>query len=231
MTQPLRLSPISIPSNPTTTTTDTSTPPKTLPPLPYTPSDHKRSIALTWTIVVTNSCLLPIALVYGLWYGTSLSKNTVFGIVTGVFGALSLVQFWWRMWKLLKKDGEFRPLGSRRGWLDFYQINTMLSIVIVAVGNPLFFRSSLMGSLLTKEADPPRRRHIPLPSLPTSPLLAPLRPPHRHFPPTFPPPPPPHRFPHLLSPSRLTAPAGGIHNRRRCDGCRRGFGEELQASA
>lgn len=138
MTQPLRLSPISIPSNPTTTTIDTSTPPKTLPPLPYTPSDHKRSIALTWTIVVTNSCLLPIALVYGLWYGTSLSKNTVFGIATGVFGTLSLVQFWWRMWKLLKTDGEFRPLGSRRGWLDFYQINTMLSILIVAVGQSSF---------------------------------------------------------------------------------------------
>jgi len=138
MTEPIPLQPIFPPSKTTTTTATTSTPLKPLPILPYTPADHKLGIAITWATVVTNSCLLPIALVYGLWYGTSLSRNTIFGIVTGVFGVLSLMQFWWRMWKLLRRDGEFRPLGSRRGWLDFYQINTMFSIAMVAVSQSLY---------------------------------------------------------------------------------------------
>jgi len=166
MTEPLPIS---------STPTNTSTPPKPLPPLPYTPSNHKRSIAITWTIIVTNSCLLPIALVYGLYYGTSLSQNTIFGIVTGVFGSLSLVQFWWRMWKLLKKDGEFRPLGSRRGWLDFYQINTMLSIVIVAVGQSSFPLSQFDGLTIDEESRPssPSAHPAPQSPCPSSPLPPP----------------------------------------------------------
>ncbi|MCJ1282016.1 hypothetical protein MMC26_001339 [Xylographa opegraphella] len=103
-----------------------------LPPLPYSPADHKAGIAIAWTIIVLNSSALPIALFYGLWYGTSLSKRLVLAIVTATAGVASLAQACRRLWKLLRKDGEYRPLGSRRGWLDFYQIQTMISIAVVA---------------------------------------------------------------------------------------------------
>jgi len=107
-------------------------PPGSLPRLPFSPREHRTGIVITWTIIVANSCLLPIALVYALWYGTSLTKSIIFAIVTSTFGISSLAQFCVRMWKLLKKDGSFRPLDSRRGWLDFYQINNAISIAIVA---------------------------------------------------------------------------------------------------
>lgn len=116
MAEPIPIQPKSTPPKATISTTSAAAQP--LPALPYNPSDHKLGIFMTWTLIVTNSCLLPIALVYGLWYGTSLSKNTLFGIVTGVFGITSLVQFWLRMWKLLRKDAEYRPLGSARGWVS-----------------------------------------------------------------------------------------------------------------
>jgi len=106
--------------------------PGSLPRLPFAPRDHRTGIVITWTIVVANSCLLPIALVYGLWYGTSLTKSIIFAIVTSTFGVSSLGLFCVRMWKLLQKDGNFRPLGSRRGWLDFYQINNAICIAITA---------------------------------------------------------------------------------------------------
>ncbi|MCJ1384830.1 hypothetical protein MMC17_007948 [Xylographa soralifera] len=103
-----------------------------LPALPYSPAAHKAAIAIAWTVIVTNSCALPIALFYGLWYGTSLSKRIVFAIVTATAGVASLAQAYARLWKLLRKDGKSRPLGSRRGWLDFYQIQTIISIAVVA---------------------------------------------------------------------------------------------------
>ncbi|MCJ1471856.1 hypothetical protein MMC13_000497 [Lambiella insularis] len=124
-----------------------------LPLLPYSPDDHKAGIAIAWTVIVTNSAMLPIALLYGLWYGTALSKNVIFGIVTGTFGIASLGQFWVRMWKLLQKDDRYRPLGSKRGWLDFYQIQTLLSITITAT--LLATSSSLSPPSLPLLSSPP----------------------------------------------------------------------------
>lgn len=49
------------------------------PELPYSLRQHKLSIAIAWTVLIINSCILPLALFYGLWFGTSLSRNLVFG--------------------------------------------------------------------------------------------------------------------------------------------------------
>lgn len=89
---------------------------KRVPPeLPYSLRDHKLSIAVAWTILTINSFILPLVLFYGLWYGTSLSRNIVVAINTAIFGFIALVAYSVRMWHLLKKDPSHRPLGSRRG--------------------------------------------------------------------------------------------------------------------
>ena len=88
-----------------------------LPELPYSIRDHKKAIAIAWAITYANSSLLPLAVTYGLWFGTSLSKQVIFAIEAGVFGVASLFIFGKRTWLLLRKDGQLRPLGSKRGWV------------------------------------------------------------------------------------------------------------------
>ena len=86
-----------------------------LPELPYSLRRHKFAIAVAGTVLIINSCILPLALFYGLWFGTSLSRNLVLGVNTGVFGVVTLVAWAARLWHLLIKDPIHRPLGSRRG--------------------------------------------------------------------------------------------------------------------
>lgn len=45
------------------------------PPLNYSLNDRKRSIAITWSIILADSCLLPIIMFYSLWF-TKLSHET-----------------------------------------------------------------------------------------------------------------------------------------------------------
>ncbi|MCJ1406705.1 hypothetical protein MMC19_000772 [Ptychographa xylographoides] len=112
-----------------------------LPLLPYNPSEHKRGIAIAWVFIVVNSSVLPIILVYSLWYGTSMSKNIIFSIVTALFGSINIAQSSRRIWRLVQKDGRLRPLGSRRGSLDFFMIQTLIStsiaVILIAIGTSL----------------------------------------------------------------------------------------------
>ncbi|KAI9880420.1 MAG: hypothetical protein M1830_003460 [Pleopsidium flavum] len=103
------------------------------PELPYSLRNHKLSIAIAWTILTINSCILPLVLFYALWFGTSLSRNIVVGINTAVFGVIALVSYSVRMWHLLKTDPHHRPLGSGRGSLDFFQINFTIGFIIVTI--------------------------------------------------------------------------------------------------
>jgi hypothetical protein len=45
------------------------------PPLNYSLRTRKKSIAIFWTLILLDCVCLPIALYFGLWYGTSLSHN------------------------------------------------------------------------------------------------------------------------------------------------------------
>ena len=45
------------------------------PPLPYSLHGRKKSIAIWWTLLTTDSCVLQNGLFYGLWYGTRLNHN------------------------------------------------------------------------------------------------------------------------------------------------------------
>lgn len=45
------------------------------PPLPYSLYPRKKAIAITWSIICFDSCLLPIIMFYSLWF-TNLSHTT-----------------------------------------------------------------------------------------------------------------------------------------------------------
>jgi hypothetical protein len=57
---------------------------------------------------------LPIALYFGLWYGTHLSHNAVFSISTGALGTVSIIEYFIRWYKLFKKGSNCRVIGARR---------------------------------------------------------------------------------------------------------------------
>ena len=45
------------------------------PALNYSLRDRKKSITITWTLIILDSCILPIILFYALWY-TKMSHLT-----------------------------------------------------------------------------------------------------------------------------------------------------------
>ena len=87
------------------------------PPLPINLREHKVSIAIVWSIIVVDSAVLPVVLFYVLWFCTDLSPATTFAILTAAFGFVSLLEYVVRMWRLLRKDDNMRPIGSKRGWV------------------------------------------------------------------------------------------------------------------
>ncbi|PGH09682.1 hypothetical protein AJ80_07633 [Polytolypa hystricis UAMH7299] len=107
--------------------------PAGLPELPYSLRDRKRSIAIFWTVFVIDTLAQPLILYFALWYCTDLSHNLVFTISTAALGGVSVGEYFYRFWKLYKKDSVVRPLNSRRSWLDFFQINFSIVWLILAV--------------------------------------------------------------------------------------------------
>ncbi|KAJ5894655.1 hypothetical protein N7495_006346 [Penicillium taxi] len=103
------------------------------PPLPYSLHTRKKSIAFFWTLFVIDTLGQPIGLYFGLWYGTDLSPNLVFSIVTACLGGISVFEYGYRLYNLFRKNSKARPLNSRRSWLDFFHINFTLVWMILAV--------------------------------------------------------------------------------------------------
>lgn len=87
------------------------------PPLPVNLREHKVSIAIEWSVIVVDSAVLPVILFYVLWFCTDLSPATTFAILTAAFGFVSLLEYVVRMWRLVRKDDNMRPIGSKRGWV------------------------------------------------------------------------------------------------------------------
>ncbi|PSK55373.1 hypothetical protein B9Z65_2762 [Elsinoe australis] len=102
------------------TTSAASTPP--LPSLEYKVLTRSRIIFMVifWSLVITDSVFMPIALYFGLWYGTDLSPNTVFSIVTAAIGGVSILEYFLRFWRLFKKGSTCRVIGGRRAYLDWF---------------------------------------------------------------------------------------------------------------
>jgi hypothetical protein len=123
------------------------------PPLPYSLRDRKRSIAFFWTLFVIDTLAQPLILYYALRYATSLSLNLVFSISTAALGGVSVFEFFFRLYNLMRKNSRARPLNARKSWvsclhigerkgkghklicgqLDFFQINFTLVWLILAV--------------------------------------------------------------------------------------------------
>ena len=87
------------------------------PSLEYDLRSRKWAIVIFWGLVVFDSTAMPIALYFGLWYGTSLSPNTVFSIVTAALGGVSIVEYFVRFWRLFKKGSTCRVIGGRRAYV------------------------------------------------------------------------------------------------------------------
>ncbi|KAF2842677.1 hypothetical protein M501DRAFT_1012079 [Patellaria atrata CBS 101060] len=101
------------------------------PPLNYSLRPRKKYIFWFWFLVVLDVVCMPIALYFGLWYGTSLSPNAVFSISTALLGTVSIVEYFLRFYRLWKKGSTCRVIGAKRFYLDFFHWN--LSIAWIAV--------------------------------------------------------------------------------------------------
>ena len=95
------------------TSGDTTPPHPSLPQLPYSLRDHKRNIAIIWSLLTLDAVIMPLALFYPLWYASSLSPSYIFAVTTGAFGTISGVEWFFRSWMLWKKE-ELRPLDGKR---------------------------------------------------------------------------------------------------------------------
>lgn len=92
------------------------------PSLEYSIFVRKRFVFLLcfWFLVITDSVFMPIGLYFGLEYGTDLSPNTVFSIVTAALGGVSIIEYVMRFYRLWKKGSTCRTVGARRWYLDFF---------------------------------------------------------------------------------------------------------------
>ncbi|OJI99203.1 hypothetical protein ASPVEDRAFT_125535 [Aspergillus versicolor CBS 583.65] len=118
---------------PTTETTIATAGAAEPPPLPYSLRDRKKSIAFFWSLFILDCVAQPLALYFGLWYGTNLSHNLVFTIVTITLGGISVFEYFYRLYNLFRSDSRTRPLNARKSWLDFFQINFTIVWLILAV--------------------------------------------------------------------------------------------------
>ncbi|SPO07238.1 uncharacterized protein DNG_09932 [Cephalotrichum gorgonifer] len=112
-----------------------------LPRLNYNILDHKRKLFIVVSLLVLESSLLPIALFYGLWFGTTLRHGIIFAIITSFFGLVTGVEFGLRTLKLLLKSAVYRPLGAKRRHLDFTHWTlsfgfTIMTAVLVGASIP-----------------------------------------------------------------------------------------------
>ena len=103
------------------------------PPLNYTLWTRKWSIFIFWSLILIDSIAMPIALYFGLWYGTNLTPNTVFSIVTAALGGISILEYVLRFRRLWKKGSTCRVIGARRMYLDWFHWNFSAAWVVVMV--------------------------------------------------------------------------------------------------
>ena len=103
------------------------------PPLNYSLWDRKWSIVIFWGFIVIDCTAAPIGLYFGLWYGTNLSPNTVFSIVTAALGGVSILEYVVRFRRLFRKGSTCRVIGARRSYLDAFHWNFSLGWVVIMV--------------------------------------------------------------------------------------------------
>ncbi|KAF2206069.1 hypothetical protein GQ43DRAFT_452707 [Delitschia confertaspora ATCC 74209] len=103
------------------------------PGLNYSLRPRKKSIAIFWVLILLDCVALPIALYFGLWYGTSLSPNAVFSISTGTLGTVSIVEYFIRFRRLWRKGSTCRVIGAQRHYLDWFHWNISVGWFFVMI--------------------------------------------------------------------------------------------------
>ena len=103
------------------------------PPLNYSLWPRKWYILIFWGLILIDCIAMPIGLYFGLWYGTNLTPNTVFSIVTAALGGVSILEYVLRFRRLWRKGSTCRVIGARRSYLDFFHWNFSLGWVIIMV--------------------------------------------------------------------------------------------------
>jgi len=81
-------------------------------------------------------CCLPMTYYYALKFDTGLPLQTIFGIITGVYGLISFTHYFFRSLKLFlpKTSPKWRPVGwTRWGVAEFLQINILIVITLVEI--------------------------------------------------------------------------------------------------
>lgn len=112
------------------------------PPLNYTLRTRKLSIFIFWSLIVIDSTAMPIGLYWGLWYGTDLTPNIVFSIVTAALGGVSIIEYVLRFWRLWKKGSTCRVIGARRAYLDWFHWNFSFAWIIIIIELIMYVPSS-----------------------------------------------------------------------------------------
>ena len=103
------------------------------PPLNYSLWPRKWSIFIFWSLILIDSIAMPIGLYFGLWYGTNLSPNTVFSIVTAALGGVSILEYVLRFRRLWRKGSTCRVIGARRAYLDWFHWNFSAAWFVIMV--------------------------------------------------------------------------------------------------
>ena len=89
----------------------------TLPELPYSLRNHKKNIAIVWSLLALDTTIFPLALFYPLWYTHALIPAYIFAVTTSVFGLISGCEWAYRTWRLWREE-YVRPVGGKRKWVN-----------------------------------------------------------------------------------------------------------------
>jgi hypothetical protein len=93
-------------------TTSSTNPPK-LPLLPMNLREKKKSIAITWSILILITSVSDIFLYFVLRYGAKTTTEIALTVPTAVLGAFSVLAIGFRMFQLLRKTSKSRPIGGK----------------------------------------------------------------------------------------------------------------------
>lgn len=55
----------------------------------HTYETQKKSIAIIWTLLALDAAIMPLTLLYPLWYASGLAPAYIFAVITGLFGIIS----------------------------------------------------------------------------------------------------------------------------------------------
>lgn len=116
--------------------------PHLLPQLPFTFRHGNGRWRLGWLLFLmfVDSCAVPIALYYGMFYAGNVEGWIIFAIVTTIWGGPAYVEFAVRTLRLIKKESFYRPLGTESRWAA--DITTWITSFTITVVTALFIIGS-----------------------------------------------------------------------------------------